>query len=70
MWDCAITTDRVVEANRPNIVLFNKIKKQAIIIDVSVPSDDTLLSTIAEKKRKYQAPSVELKDMYKLQGVG
>ena len=26
-------------------------------------------STIAEKKRKYQALSVELKDMYKLQGV-
>ena len=51
-WDCAITTDRAVEANRPDIVLFNKIKKKkAIIIDVAVPSDDKLLSTIAEKKR-------------------
>ena len=69
MWDCAITTDRAVEANRPDIVLFNKISKKAIIIDVAVPSDDKLLSTIAEKKRKYQTLSVELKDMYTLQGV-
>ena len=57
MWDCAITTDRPVEANRPDIILFNKIKKKAIIIDVAVPSNDKLLSTIAEKKRNYQALS-------------
>ena len=63
MWDCAITTDRAIEANKLDIVLFDKIKNKAIIIDVEVASDDKLQSTIAETKRKDQALSVELKDI-------
>ncbi|XP_039276066.1 uncharacterized protein LOC111055986 [Nilaparvata lugens] len=69
LWDCCKTTDRAVEANRPDIVLFDRKNKEAYIIDVAVPLDENLVSTIAEKKRKYQPLSVELKDMYKLRKV-
>ncbi|RZF42371.1 hypothetical protein LSTR_LSTR004179 [Laodelphax striatellus] len=69
LWDSAIVTDRAVEANRPNIVLFDRVCKKAYIIDVAVPLDDNLVSTLAEKKRKYQPLSVELKDIYRLESV-
>lgn len=69
LWDSAINTDRAVEANRPDIVLIDKQARKAVIIDIAVPSDQKLISTVAEKKRKYQPLAVELKDMYKLQQV-
>lgn len=69
LWDTAIVTDRPVEANKPDIVVFDKTTRRAIIIDVAVPLDHNLLSTIAEKKRKYQPLAIELKDLYQLQEV-
>jgi hypothetical protein len=69
LWDSVIVTDRAVEANRPDLVLFDKKAQTATIIDIAIPSDAHVVSTIANKRRKYQPLAVELKDIYKLRSV-
>jgi hypothetical protein len=54
-----------VEANRPDLVLLDKKAETDIIVDIAIPLDDNLETTIAEKKRKYLPLVVELKDIYK-----
>jgi hypothetical protein len=66
LWNTPIITDWSVEANRPDLVLFDKKAETAIIVDIAIPLDDNLDTTIAEKKRKYLPLAVELKDIYKL----
>ena len=51
---CDCIDNRAVEPNRPGVILFDKITRKAIAIDAAVPTDDMLVSTTAEKKRKYQ----------------
>jgi hypothetical protein len=50
LWDTPFVTDRAVESNRPDLVLFDKQAKTATIIDIAVPLDTNIESTIAEKK--------------------
>jgi hypothetical protein len=69
LWDTPIITDRSVEVNRPDVVLFDKKSETAIIVDIAIPLDDNLETTIAEKKRKYLSLAVELKDIYKLKST-
>ncbi|KAF4528234.1 hypothetical protein B566_EDAN016009 [Ephemera danica] len=69
LWDSMIVTDRAVEANRPDLVLIDKKEKTAIIIDIAVPLDNHVVTTCAEKRRKYQPLAVELKHMYRLREV-
>ena len=64
--DSVINTDRTVEANRPDIALFDKIARVATITDVAVPTEEKLVSKIAKKKKKYQSLAAEMKDMYKV----
>ena len=69
LWDLPITTDRSDEGNRPDIVLVDKNNRTAKIIDIAVPLDNNIISTIAEKKRKYHGLAVELKNMWGLREV-
>jgi hypothetical protein len=69
LWDSLMATDRAVEANRPDICVIDQLKQEGLIVDIAVPLDDNIEKTIAEKKRKYQQLSVEMKDMYKLKKV-
>jgi hypothetical protein len=69
LWDTAMVTDRSVEANRPDIVLFDRWERKAMIIDVAVPLDANVVTTVAEKKRKYQPLAIEFKDMYQVDVV-
>jgi hypothetical protein len=41
----------------------------AIIVNIAIPLDDNLETTIAEKKRKYLPLAVELKVIYKLKST-
>jgi hypothetical protein len=50
------------------LVLFDRKAENAIIVDIAIPLDDNLETTIAEKKRKYLPLAVELKDIYKFKG--
>jgi hypothetical protein len=69
LWDTPIVTDRSVEDNRPDLILFDKKAETAIIVDIAIPMDDSLETTISEKKRKYLQLAVELKDIYKLKST-
>jgi hypothetical protein len=69
LWITPIIPDRSVEANRSDLVLFDKKAETAIIVDIAIPLNDNLETTIAEKKRKYLPLAVELKDIYKLKSI-
>jgi len=69
LWDFNIQTDNVIEARRPDIVVVNKQKQEAIIIDVAVPSDKNVFTKQDEKIHKYQDLAVELKRIWKLKKV-
>lgn len=68
-WDLTLITDRGVEHNRPDMVVWDKLNKTATIIDFAVPQDNNLAKTYAEKIRKYEALAHQMKDMWKLKSV-
>src|SRR3989442_738140 len=44
-WDLPVTTDPTILANRPDIILINKSKKTAFLIDLAHPNDHNLSAT-------------------------
>ena len=64
LWDMVLTTDRAVGANRPDIVIRDKINKKVYIIDVSCPSDVNVNAKEQEKISKYSGLRVELGKMW------
>ena len=60
LWDMTLTTDRDVGANRPDIVIKDKLEKKTYIIDVSCPSDVNVSKKENEKLSKYSGLRVEL----------
>ncbi|XP_045466617.1 uncharacterized protein LOC123675312 [Harmonia axyridis] len=68
-WDTLMETDRPVAHNRPDIVIFDKVKKEANIIDVTVPADDNISRAYTEKITKYEDLAFELKEIYNLRKV-
>lgn len=53
-WDRSILTDRTVAHNRPDIVILNKVNKEAILIDVAIPNNNNIVTKHAEKVNKYR----------------
>ncbi|XP_044760152.1 uncharacterized protein LOC123317613 [Coccinella septempunctata] len=68
-WDLTVITDRGTEHNRPDIVVWNKTKKTAVIIDFAVPLDQNLSKAYAEKIAKYEPLARQIKDMWQLERV-
>ena len=64
LWDMTLVTDRAVGANRPDIVIRDKLEKKVFIIDISCPSDVNVLTKENEKVAKYSALRVELSKMW------
>ena len=52
--DFQIQTDRRVLANQPDIVAVDKQRKEAVVMDVAVPSDSSIKKKEYEKLEKYQ----------------
>ncbi|XP_044760812.1 uncharacterized protein LOC123318260 [Coccinella septempunctata] len=68
-WDLTVVTDRGAEHNRPDMVVWNKTKKTAHIIDFSVPLDNNLSKAYGEKITKYNVLARQIRDMWKLKSV-
>lgn len=68
-WDRPIFTDKTVAFNRPDIVLIDRNKKEAILVDIAVPLTHNLKKTETEKITKYEDLALEIKQMWKLQSV-
>ena len=50
-WDRSIITDRYIVANRPDIVLVDRVVRRAVII--TIPHDDNLVKAQKEILSKY-----------------
>lgn len=68
-WNMTIHTDRTVQANRPDLILWHKGSREATIVDFAVPLDDNLDRTNTGKIAKYQELAFEIKDMWQLKKV-
>ncbi|XP_044764407.1 uncharacterized protein LOC123320972 [Coccinella septempunctata] len=68
-WDFTIVTDQSVGHNRPDMVVWYKKEKTALIVDFAVPQDYNLQSTYAEKISKYEMLSRQMRDMWHLRKV-
>jgi hypothetical protein len=66
LWDFHIQTDIMVQHNQPDIVLVDKNKKTALIIDIAVPRDENIKEKEQEKIDKYYALSVELERLWEV----
>ena len=69
LWDMILTTDREVGANRPDIVVRDKLNGKVYIIDISCPSDTNVIKKENEKISKYLGLRVELGKMWKSECV-
>lgn len=68
-WDLTVQTDPGAEHNRPDMVVWNKRRKSAIIIDFTVPLDQNLAKAYGEKIAKYEILSRQMKQTYGLEKV-
>ena len=64
IWDVPLITARAIGANRPDIVIRDKIEKKTYIIDISCPSDVNIHTKENEKITKYCGLRVELAKMW------
>ena len=64
LWDFEIRTDHVIPARRPDIVVVDKVKREATIIDVAVPSDRNIQDKETEKITKYQDLKLEIQKLW------
>jgi len=64
LWDFEIQTDRRISARRPDIVLIDKTKKKAIVIDIAIPEDRNITGKEREKIDKYQDLCLEIKRLW------
>ena len=69
LWDFPIQTDHEIQHNKPDIILHEKAKNTAYIIDIAVPSDYNIVNKRAEKLRNYVDLAIELKELWNLDQV-
>ena len=69
LWDMFIQTDRLIGARRPDIVVVDKTRKEATIIDISIPADRNIMDKEKEKIMKYQDLKTEIKRIWNMKRV-
>ena len=68
-WDQDIITGRKIGCNRPDITIWDSIKKTAKLIDMSVPMDYNVVTKTAEKLIKYRSLEIEIQKCWGLKKV-
>src|SRR6266478_3424239 len=66
-WDRQVITDKTILSNRPDIILIDKTKKIAFLIDVAHPLDTNLNQTFQNKIIKYRDLAEEIRKMWHLE---
>ena len=56
LWDFDVQWHQTINAKRPDVVILNKAKKEATIVDVANPGDARVAEKEVEKLEKYQLP--------------
>ena len=66
LWNFPSRTGRIIQANRPDIVIKHKQNKACQLIDMSVPSDSNISAKEFEKLSKYKDLEIEIAKMWKM----
>ena len=66
LWDFNLVSESHHLSNRPDIVVFNYVKKTILFIEVSCPADINVPSKEREKLNKYQPLAHDFHSMYKM----
>ena len=69
LWDFPVNTDRTIQANRPDIIIKDKKKKECILIDMSVPTDKNISVKVFDKLSKYKDLEIEIQKMWNLKTI-
>ena len=64
LWNPFIQTDRTVQHNHPDIVVFCKEKRHCQIVDVAIPGDRNIVKKQAEKLTNYADLKIEISKMW------
>ncbi len=69
LWDINVQCDNVIPARTRDIIVIDKEKKEALIVDIAVPADIRVAEKEKEKIEKYQDLKREIKRLWKLRTV-
>ena len=69
LWDRNVITDVTCSNNRPDIILIDKAKRSAALVEIACPNTTNLQTTIATKISKYTELAIEIQRLWKLQSV-
>jgi hypothetical protein len=59
-WDKKVITAKVLEHNRPDVVVIDRVLKRWTMVDFSVPFDKNVVTKETEKTRKYERLATEV----------
>ena len=65
-WNFSIRTNRKIQANGPDIVIKQKQNKTSQLIDMSLPSDNTISAEEFDKLSRYKDHEIEIAKMWKM----
>ena len=68
MWDELVITDRIILANRPDIVLHGKEEKTSLLIDIAIRDDSKVDTRETEKLSIYKDREIEVSMTWKVRG--
>ena len=68
-YDLPILTDRRLKHNKPDLIVWDKSERTALIIDVVVPMDRNVVNKIAEKLTNYRDLEIELQKYLNLKDI-
>lgn len=68
-WDRTILTDHTIPNNRPDIVLWNKDKRECLLIDIAIPAPNNIEQKYQEKITKYLPLAAEIRQVWNASGV-
>ena len=60
LWDMPIQTDKEIKANRPDIVVKDKLERTCLLIDMSIPTERNTSLKAVEKLSKYKDLEIEI----------
>jgi hypothetical protein len=66
MWDVPVITDITIIANQPDIVLHDKIEKNCLLNEITMPNDSNINTTGTEKLSKYTDLEIGANRMWKV----
>ncbi|XP_060534521.1 uncharacterized protein LOC132706940 [Cylas formicarius] len=68
-WDRTVQTDRTVQHNRPDILIYDKANKMMTLVDVAIPAPNNLQKKEREKREKYIPLADDIKQTWRVDRV-